>query len=150
MAKRKITKVNRRKDFMGGNSIMKHILIPCGIVIIASCIFLIFFQNNKNSTASNIKYIKSFMSSSGQLRDYANKIGMHDIKEDIRWYKTSKEIRIEFGRIYLTWEPEDFFTKEVKESLETIGFTMTDVKNKDGEEVLRIYYQGEEIERWVK
>lgn len=150
MAKRKITKVNRRKDFMGGNSIIKYVLTPCIIVVVASCIFLVYYYNNKISTTSNVKYIESFMSSSGQLRDYSNKIGMHDPEEDIKWYKTNKEIRIEFGRIYLTWEPEEFFTKEVSDLIETIGFTTTYNTNKDGEKVLKIYYQGVEVERWVK
>lgn len=149
MAKRKLGKVNQRKDFMGGKSPMKYIIIPCMIVVIMSCMYLIWYQNNLNSTASNIEYIKSFMSSSGELRDYSNKIGMHDPKEDIRWYKTDEEIRIEFGRIYLTWEPETFYSAEVQEDLNTIGFT-TKIIEKDGVKTLHLYYMGEEMERWVK
>lgn len=149
MAKRKLGKVNQRKDFMGGKSPMKYIIIPCMIVVIMSCMYLIWYQNNLNSTASNIEYIKSFMTSSGELRDYSNKIGMHDPKEDIRWYKTDEEIRIEFGRIYLTWEPEVFYSAEVQEDLNTIGFT-TKIIEKDGVKTLHLYYMGEEMERWVK
>ena len=150
MAKRKLTKGVKRKDFMESNSAMKYIIIPCALVMIASCIYLIVFLNNKNSTTSNIAYIKSFMSSSGQLRDYSNKIGMHDPAEDIKWYKTNKEVRIEFGRIYLTWEPDDFFTQENLDAIGGIGFTIKYRKSDTGDEVLHIYYQGKEVERWVK
>lgn len=150
MAKRKLTKGIKRKDFMGNNNVMRYIIIPCMLVIIASCIYLIVFINNKNSTLSNIEYIRSFMSSSGQLRDYSNKIGMHDVDKDIKWYKTNKEVRIEFGRIYLTWEPDEFFTQDNLDRISTIGFTVKYVKSKSGDEVINLYYQGSEIERWVK
>lgn len=149
MAKRKLGKVNQRKDFMGGKSPMKYIIIPCMLVVIMSCMYLIWYQNNMNSTASNIEYIRSFMSSSGELRDYSNKLGMHDPETDIKWYKTEDEIRIEFGRIYLTWEPETFYTQEVQDAIGTIGFT-TRVIEKDGVKTLYLYYRGEEVERWVK
>lgn len=150
MAKRKLSKASRPKDFMGGKSIMKYIFIPCSLVIIASCIFLIWYINNQNSTYSNIKYIRSFMTSSGKLNDYSNKLGMHDPETDIKWYKTDDEIRIEFGRIYLTWEPEDFYAQENLDALETIGFTIEINKDSDGNKVLHLYYMGEEVERWVK
>lgn len=149
MAKRKLGKVNQRKDFMGGKNPITYVLIPCMLVVIMSGIYLIWHQNNTNSTASNIEYIRSFMSSSGELRDYSNKIGMHNPETDIKWYKTEDEIRIEFGRIFLTWEPETFYTDEVQEALGTIGFT-TKIKEKDGVKTLYLYYQGEEVERWVK
>ena len=150
MAKRKLTKGIKRKDFMGNNSVMRYIIIPCMLVIIASCIYLIVFLNNKNSTLSNIEYIRSFMSSSGQLRDYSNKIGMHDATKDIKWYKTNKEVCIEFGRIYLTWEPDEFFTQDNLDRIATIGFTVKYVKSESGDEVMKVYYQGSEVERWVK
>lgn len=150
MAKRKLSKINNRKEFMNGNKVLKYILIPCALTVILSCAYLMMFYNNKNSTDSNIAYIKSFMTSSGQLRDYANKLGMHETTEDIKWYKTNKEVRIEFGRISLTWDPEEFFKKETLDILEGIGFTIKNAKDKEGNEVLKVYYQGVEIERWVR
>mgnify|MGYP001660877101 FL=1 len=150
MAKRKLAKSQRRKDYMGGKSVLKYILIPCTIAIVASCIFLIWYINNQNSTYSNIEYIRGFMTSSGKLNDYSNKLGMHDPETDIKWYKTDDEIRIEFGRIYLTWEPEKFYQQENLDALETIGFTIKVKEDKDGNKILHLYYQGEEVERWVK
>lgn len=150
MAKRKLAKSQRRKDYMGGKSVLKYILIPCTITIVASCIFLIWYINNQNSTYSNIEYIRGFMTSSGKLNDYSNKLGMHNPETDIKWYKTDDEIRIEFGRIYLTWEPEKFYQQENLDALETIGFTIKVKEDKDGNKILHLYYQGEEVERWVK
>lgn len=146
MAKRKVY----RKDVMGQNNPIKYIIVPCAIVVLASFIFLLWWTNNQNSTKKNIEYIRSFMSSSGQLRDYSNKLGMHDPEEDIKWYKTKDEIRIEFGRIFLTWEPEEFYDEENLKSLETIGFTIKIKVSKNGEKVLHLYYMGNEVERWIK
>lgn len=150
MAKRKLGKVTKKKDFMQGAGTMKYILIPCAIVVIATCVYLIWYVNNQNSTETNIEYIRSFMTSSGKLNDYSNKLGMHDPETDIKWYKTDDEIRIEFGRIYLTWEPADFYKQENLDALSTIGFTIDIKKDSDGNKVLHLYYNGEEVERWVK
>lgn len=150
MAKRKLNKQQKRKDYMGKNKSYKYVFIPCALVIIASCVYLIWYINTQNSTYKNIEYIRSFMTSSGTLNDFQNKLGMHDPSTDIRWFKTDKEIRIEFGRIYLTWEPEDFYVQENIDLLGTIGFTIDIKKGKDGISTLHLYYHGEEIPRWVK
>lgn len=150
MAKRKLGK-SQKKDYMDNAKFFKYILIPCGLVIIASCIYLIWFNIQQQSTYKNIQYIKSFVTSSGKLNDYQNKIGMHDPETDIKWFKTNDEIRIEFGRIYLTWEPEDFYKEENLEQLATIGIT-TKIKedDKSGSKTLHLYYHDKELERWVK
>lgn len=147
MAKRKLGKQQKRiKDSNAG---MKYILIPCIIVVIASCIYLIWYLNNQNSTYTSIDYIRSFMTSSGKLNDFQNKLGMHDPKTDIKWFKTDDEIRIEFGRIRMTWEPKDFYKQENLDALATIGFTIQIKEDADGNKILHLYYQGEEMERWV-
>ena len=149
MAKRKLNTVTKRKENMKGG-VTKYILIPCTIVIIASCIFLIWYINRQNSTYSNINYIKGFVTSSGKLNDFSNKIGMQDPETDLKWYKTDKEIRIEFGRIILTWEPKDFYVQENLDALSTIGITTEIKTEKDGTKTLHLYYNGNEMERWVK
>ena len=125
MAKRKLGKVNQRKDFMGGKSPMKYIIIPCMIVVIMSCMYLIWYQNNLNSTASNIEYIKSFMSSSGELRDYSNKIGMHDPKEDIRWYKTDDSWQGVLGDDFLFGHGEWFLMLLIRVSRSVCAWHQT-------------------------
>lgn len=150
MAKRRASRMNERKDYMGKNSGMKHVLIPCVIVIVFTLAFLIWYINNQNSTYSNILYIRSFMTSSGNINDYQNKLGMHDPETDIRWYKTEDEIRIEFGRIHLTWEPEKFYEQENLDLLETIGFTIKILEDSNGNRVLHLYYKDREVERWVR
>lgn len=149
MAKRKLGKQQRR-DYMGKNKPYKYVFIPCAIVIIVSLCYLIWYINTQNSTYDNILYIRSFMTSSGTLNDFQNKLGMHNPDTDIKWFKTSDEIRIEFGRIYLTWEPKDFYAEENLELLGTIGFTIEIKKDGDGNSVLHLYYRGKEVPRWVK
>lgn len=150
MAKRKLKKGVKTTTQMDKNPVMRWILIPCTIVIVFTCIFLIWYLNNQNSTYTNIQYIRSFMTSSGTLNDFQNKLGMHDPETDIKWYKTDDEIRIEFGRIILTWEPVDFYQQENLDALGTIGFTTKIIEDSEGNKILHLYYQGEEVERWVK
>ena len=62
-----------------------YILIPFAIIIG----FLIFkFYSDKTTLTSSydqIAYINSFMQN-GELNDYANKIGMKDWEQDIKWF----------------------------------------------------------------
>lgn len=148
--KKRIGEVTKRKDFTKSTSFSKLVLIPCTIVIIMSCLYLIWYLSQRNSTIENIYYIQSFMTSSGQLNDYANKLGMHDPEKDIKWFKTTDEIRIEFGRITLTWEPDMFYQQENLDLLKTIGFTIQIKEDKNKKKVLHLFYKGVELERWVK
>lgn len=150
MAKRNIHRQPNRVKGYKGFGIFKFIVIPCCMVIVASGIYLAYYTNGQNSTYRNIEYIRSFMSSSGQLNDYSNKLGMHDPDEDIKWYKTKDEIEIQFGRIIMSWEVEDFYNKDNLTALESIGFTTKIIEGKDNVKTLHLYYMGEEVERWVK
>lgn len=149
MAKRKLGK-SQKKEYMDSGKFMKYVLIPCAIVVIGTCIYLIWYMNGQRSTYANIEYIKGFVTSSGKLNDFQNKIGMHDPQTDIKWYKTDDEIRIEFGRIFLTWEPADFYKQENLDNLSAIGITTKIKTDENDRKTLHIYYLGEEIERWVK
>lgn len=145
MAKRR-----KQKEFMDKGKGIKYIIWPCLIVMVGSLIYLVWFVNNQNATYNHILYIQSFMTNSGKLNDFQNKLGMHDPETDIKWYKTDDEIRIEFGYITLTWEPKDFFQQENLELLQTIGFTTEIVTDDEGNKILKLYYMGEELERWIK
>lgn len=143
-------KNKKKKTQLEKGGVIKHIIVPCLLVLIASNIFLFWYNNNQNATYEGIAYIQSFIGSSGELNDYQNKIGMRNPEEDIKWFKTEDEIRIEFGRIHLTWEPEKFYEQENLDLLSTIGITTKIKKNKDGVSTLYLYYHGEQLERWVK
>ena len=149
MAKRKLGK-GQKKEYMDSGKFMKYVLIPCALVLAVTAIYLIWYINQQRSTIANIEYIKGFITSSGKLNDYQNKIGMHDPQKDIKWYKTDDEIRIEFGRIYLTWEPAEFYRQENLDNLSAIGITTKIKSDENDKKTLHLYYQGEEIERWVK
>lgn len=150
MAKRRLGKTSRAKNRLESNSVVKRILWPILIVVAATCVYLIWYINVQNSTYTNIEYIKGFLNQSGNLNDFQNKLGMHDPETDIKWYKTDKEIKIEFGRIVLTWEPADFYKQENLDHLEQIGITAKVKKGSDNKKSLHLYYKGKEVERWVK
>lgn len=138
------------KDSMHSNTFWRYVLVPCMIVLIGTVIYMIWYMNNQRSTYKNIEYIKSFMTNTGKLNDFSNKIGMHDPEKDLKWFKTDDEIRIEFGRIILTWEPKDFFEEENLTQLSTIGITVKVKEDKNGQKTMHLFYMGKEIERWVK
>ena len=134
---------------IGKGAFVKMFLIPVALVTIVLSVYYFWYGNNLNSTDEHIKYIRSFMRTPGNLNDFQNKLGMHDPATDIKWYKNEKEIRIEYGRVILTWEPADFLTEETREQLNTIGFDY-EVKKRDGQKTLILYYNGTELERWIE
>lgn len=145
----KLKPMRERDTVMQKGQFSKYVLIPVGITIIVLSILLFWYQNNLNATDEHIEYIRSFMTSTGKLNDFQNKLGMHDPLKDIKWYKNEDEIRIEFGRMILTWEPEDFFTDDTQEKLNSIGIRWDILKEGDLK-VLHIYYRDQEIPRWVE
>lgn len=149
MARRALIRETKTHKILNKGNFLKYVILPCFIAFIVSCVYAFWYTNNQNSTYTNIEYIRSFMTSSGRLNDFQNKLMMHDPKEDIKWYKTDDEIRIEFGCIPLTWKPEDFYAEENLAALETIGFTI-DIKTQSSGKKLYLYWNGEEVERWVK
>ena len=116
------------------------------IMIIASLIYYLYYSVAVNSTAHNIQVIKDHMNSSGVLVDIRNEIAVDSV-DDVKLFVTEEEVRIEFGRLILNWTPEEFATKEVQEELNSIGF---EVKFKGEPVKMYLYYQGEEVERWVR
>lgn len=150
MAKRGVKLKRKTKGVQEKRTGIKYMFVPIAIALIASLIYLIWYLNNQNATYEHIDYIRSFMTSSGKLNDYQNKLMMHNPATDIKWYKTDDEIRIEFGNVILTWEPKDFYKQENLDHLGTIGITAQVTEEKDGTKRLRLYYMGEELERWVK
>lgn len=145
----KLKPMRERDTAMQKGQFSKYVFIPVGIAIIVLAVLLFWYQNNLNATDAHIEYIRSFMTSTGKLNDFQNKLGMHDPLKDIKWYKNEDEIRIEFGRMILTWEPEDFFTEDTQEKLNSIGIRWDILKEGDLK-VLHIYYRDQEIPRWVE
>ena len=145
----KLKPMRERDTAMQKGQFSKYVFIPVGIAIIVLTVLLFWYQNNLNATDAHIEYIRSFMTSTGKLNDFQNKLGMHDPLKDIKWYKNEDEIRIEFGRMILTWEPEDFFTEDTQEKLNSIGIRWDILKEGDLK-VLHIYYRDQEIPRWVE
>ena len=87
----------------------------------------------------------------GELNDYANKIGMKNWEEDIKWFyeKDDGVVTIDYGYMKLVFTIEEFNTDNCKRALETIGITSEVVKTKEGTSKLKLYYNGHELERWI-
>lgn len=147
MAKRKAIKT---QNHMTKNAEWKWILAPILIVLIGSVILFTQYLGNKKSSYENIDYIRSFMTSTGKLNDFSNKLNMDDPKTDIKWYwDENKNVRIEFGRIVMDFEWEEFILESTQEKLGTIGFAF-ESETVDGRKDLVCYWRGEVVERWVR
>lgn len=134
----------------GVRGIILYILIPV-IIILGAVVFKFMSDNTtRQSSYEQIEYINSFMHN-GELNDYANKIGMKNWEEDIKWFyeKDDGIIKIDYGYMKLTFTIEEFNTEPCKTALQSIGITSDIVKTKEGTMRLKLYYNGQELERWI-
>lgn len=85
---------------------------------------------------------------SGRFIDYAQDTGVEDAK-DIRYYVNSEtdEVEITYGYILLKYSFDEMKDDDYKEKLAFIGLTY-DVKPTGDD--FRLYWQGEELDRWYK
>ena len=140
----------KKVENAGFRGTLIYILIPFAIIIG----FLIFkFYSDKTTQTSSydqISYINSFMRN-GELNDYANKIGMKDWETDIKWFyeKDDGLVKIDYGYMKMTFSIEEFQSERCKQALSTIGITSKIVKLQDGTQKLKLYYNGNELERWI-
>lgn len=127
-----------------------YILIPFAIII--GFIVFKFYSDRTTLTSSydQIAYINSFMQN-GELNDYANKIGMKDWEQDIKWFyeKDDGFVKIDYGYMKLSFTIEEFHTPQCQQALATIGITSKIVKLQDGTQKLKLFYNGNELERWI-
>lgn len=134
----------------GSRGIIIYILIPI-VIIIGILIFkLMSGQTTRESSYEQIEYINSFMHN-GELNDYANKIGMKNWEEDIKWFyeKDDGLVKIDYGYMRLTFTIEEFNTDYCKRALESIGITSKIIETDEGVKKLKLYYNGQELERWI-
>lgn len=141
------------------NAGWRWIILPCVIVLIGSIIILYQWISQRNSTVTNIEYIHSYMTSTGKLNDFSNKISMHDPTTDIKWeWDEEGNIKIMFGRIILDWESvEDFLNPGFQSKLGSIGFKtevvkmnyIDDVTGANREYAINLYWKDNLVERCV-
>lgn len=81
----------------------------------------------------------------GSINDYMGEIGVKD-ENDIKWFQDKDKIKIEFGKIALTYSTDTFESKEMQEQLSYIGITVRKNK-KTGEYIL--YWHDNKLEKWV-
>ncbi len=99
----------------------------------------------KNATVRNLEFIAKHTNSAGTLVDYTGDIGVKSIA-DIKLYVKDKEVRIEYGKIFLTFTEENFLSEEYTGLLEKVGITRQ-INKKTG--LLEVFYHGVKLERWA-
>lgn len=136
----------KEKDILKGKLGLKTWVLLALLIIIGCVGYFFYARTQNNSTYTNIEYIKGYMTPSGTLNDWQGKLGCKGV-EDMKWYLTEDELKIEFGRIALTWPPEEFVKQENLQLVGQIGIT---AKYNKKEQKLKLYWCNQEIERWVE
>ncbi len=145
--KKKYRNSSQPKDMLSKGTFFKTVIIPVLFVAVLSIGYLFWYTNNRNSVATNVEYIRGFMTKSGTFNDYQNKLACKGL-EDIRFYDDEKGIQIDVGRIVLDWPTkEEFLSEETQSLIGTIGFS-TKVDKQTGKIVL--YWAGSEVTKWAR
>ena len=132
--------------------IFTYVLIP--VIIFLGVIFYGYLdkQFDIKSSYEGAAYIKSFRTASGKINDVSNKIGMNNPDIDFKWFlEDDKTVRIEFGYITMTFPMEEFVTENCKKVMNDIGITwkLQPIDYNGGTKLL-MYYNGQEMERWLE
>jgi len=138
----------RRANPLSKNSSTWYILIPCILALLLTVGIYFFTLNKYDSTDKTIDYIASFYDNRGRLNDFENQLNIQDEYKDIRYFVTSDEISIYFGRVILTWENVDQLMDP--NNLEHLKDIYIEIKKDPSTNKLKMYYKGVEIQRWVK
>lgn len=132
-------------DVLGKNLVFKQVVVPCIAVLFVTMAFLFWWNVRNNNVESQVNYIKQYIRG-GQINDWQGKLDCKGI-EDIKWFKDSKMTEIDVGRIKMTWENDKFLSKSNLELIKQIGF---EVKYSKSAGDIKIFWMGEEVERWVR
>ncbi len=101
---------------------------------------------DKQSTTRNLNFIAEHVNASGKLIDYTGDICVSSISDIKLFVDDNEKVKIKYGKIDLEWDWEDFLQNDLTGVLEVCGITRT-IDKKTGK--LRVYYKGNELERWA-
>lgn len=119
--------------------------LPLLIVIGMAVLWALTMGVSTGKTKSTVQFIQQHFNSSGELIDYYNDIDVKDVK-DIHVVIKNNKVTLTFGKLRMDWKMKDFVKQENQELLKTIYIEMRKDKTTGK---LRLFYKGEEIERWV-
>lgn len=126
---------------------MRKGFIQVCLIITISAVLLSGYSVYKSSVNNNddvYNMILNHINSRGELVDIRNEIGYHGI-DSIKLFYEDK-VRLHFGFLKMTYTKEEFLSDENIEKLKKIGIT---VKVNKTTRKLTLYYNGEEVQRWV-
>lgn len=116
------------------------------VSVLIAFVFWLFASSVKyNATADTIHFIAEHFNNRNEIVDYYNEIGVKSI-DDIHFIMKGQNVTIQFGKLKLDWKLKNFVKEENQKLLKTIHIEI--FKDKTTGE-LRLFYKGEEIERWV-
>ena len=123
--------------------IIVGILLLAGIATVGMYLFM-----DASNNDDQYEIIANHWTQSGRFIDYANDTGVEDYK-DIKYFvnQNTKEVEITYGYITLVYTFDEMLDDEYEEKLAFIGLTY-DVKPDHTD--FRLYWQGEELDRWYK
>ena len=131
-----------KEEFM---KVIKFIFVLVAIVAVSYFAYLKLGGDVGSSREKGFEFIERHINSNGELKDITNDIGVRSY-EDIKLFIKDDFVKIEYGKVALKWKLEDFTKKENLDRLKRIGIDV--YRDKDSGR-LRVFYKGEELERWV-
>ena len=125
----------------------KRIIGSTFVFIALGLVLLYFMQMDTVDNPRNIQFIKDHMYN-GEILDMQNEVSVESA-DDIKWYYLDgKEIIcIEYGKVLLKYKMEDFIKPETIKDLNDVLITVK--QNKETLE-FTLYFDGEELPRYVK
>lgn len=125
---------------------LKNIIIAIILVGIAGTWWIGYHNIDNHGAMKSIDFIASHFSGRGNIVDYQNDLGVESI-DDLKWYNNKKNIEIEFGKVRIKLSKKTIMTDEVLEALQRIHIS---VKHNDESDEYKVYYNGKEIDRYIR
>lgn len=123
---------------------MKRIFLVIILVVVGGMAYWLYVDNPSDNEAS-IEFIKSRIYN-GQILDLQQDLDVDSVK-DIKWYMEKDRVTIEYGSMILKYSVKDLEKQEIQNILESVFITVK--QNKNTKE-FTLYFQGEEITKYVK
>lgn len=124
---------------------IKVVLFPFVLLLIVLAYWYFTQYVSISSTNKNIEFIREHFNAKGELIDYQNELNVKSM-DDIKLFVKDNKVQIDFGNVKLKWTAAQFVAAENIKALESIYITAYKDKKTNR---LRVYYKGQEIQRWV-
>jgi hypothetical protein len=127
--------------------VLMWIIVP--LFLVGAVTAWYFYENmvGNGATESNIAFILEHIDHRGEIIDFREEISVKSVENIRLFWKSDKDIVIEYGKIRLKWTKlEDFLAKENLDRLKQIFITL-----KQDRRTLEyhVYWKDQKVTRWV-